>query len=77
MFDTRALVRLRLGDYDKAIDDYDATLKLTAKNADALYGRGVAKIKKKNIPDGEADIARAQEIAPHIAERFKSLGITP
>jgi tetratricopeptide (TPR) repeat protein/predicted aspartyl protease len=75
--DTRALVRLRLGDYDKSIDDYDAALKVNPQNAGALYGRGIAKIKKKKIAEGEVDIANAEKIAPKIAERFKALGIAP
>lgn len=77
ILDIRALVRLRLGDYDKSIDDYDAALKIEPQNAGALYGRGVAKIKKKKIVEGEADIANAEKIAPKIAERFKALGIAP
>jgi tetratricopeptide (TPR) repeat protein/predicted aspartyl protease len=77
MLDTRALVRLRLGDYDKSIEDYDAALKVNPKYAGALYGRGIAKIKKKKISEGEADIANAEKIAPKIAERFKAIGITP
>jgi tetratricopeptide (TPR) repeat protein/predicted aspartyl protease len=74
---TRAFVRLRLGDYDKSIGDYDAALKINPQMPMALYGRGVAKIKKNRVADGEADIANAEKIAPKIAEQFKTIGITP
>jgi tetratricopeptide (TPR) repeat protein/predicted aspartyl protease len=77
ILDTRGFVRLRLGDNDKAIDDYDAALKIEPQNAGALYGRGLAKFKKKKIGEGEADIANAEKLAPKIAERFKALGIAP
>jgi tetratricopeptide (TPR) repeat protein/predicted aspartyl protease len=77
ILDTRALLGLRLGDYDKSINDYDAALKIEPQNAGALYGRGIAKIKKKKIDAGEADIAKAEKIAPKVAERFKALGIAP
>ncbi len=73
----RGLVRLRLGDYDKAIADYDAALKVSPRSAAALYGRGVAKIRIKNTLEGEADIAAAVKIAPNIEEQFQKRGITP
>jgi tetratricopeptide (TPR) repeat protein/predicted aspartyl protease len=73
---TRAFVRLRLGDYDKSIGDYDAALKINPQMPAALYGRGLAKIKRNKITEGEADIANARKIAPKIAEQFEALGIT-
>src|ERR1700722_2168341 len=72
---TRAFVRLRLGDYDKSIGDYDAALKINSQMPMALYGRGVAKIRKKQITEGEADIVNAERIAPKIAEQFEALGL--
>jgi tetratricopeptide (TPR) repeat protein len=75
--DARGLVRLRLGDYDKSIDDYDASLKLRPKDAWALYGRGIDKYRKKKIPEGESDMAEAAKLEPKIAERFAGRGITP
>jgi len=72
---TRAFVRLRLGDYDKSIGDYDAALKINPQMPMALYGRGVAKIRKKQITEGEADIVNAERIAPKIAEQFEALGL--
>jgi tetratricopeptide (TPR) repeat protein len=77
ILDSRGLVRLRLGDYGKAIADYDASLKLKPKNAWSLYGRGIAKIRSHHATEGEGDIAEAVVIAPGIAERFKARGIAP
>jgi tetratricopeptide (TPR) repeat protein/predicted aspartyl protease len=77
MLDTRALVRLRQGDYDKAIDDYDAALKITPQNAGALYGRGIAKLKKNKTSEGEADIAAAVKISPLVADAYKRVGLSP
>jgi tetratricopeptide (TPR) repeat protein/predicted aspartyl protease len=73
--DTRALVRLRLGDYGQSIEDYDAALKINPQMARALYGRGLANIKKNKIAEGEADLASAEKIAPKIAEQFEAHGI--
>ncbi|MEP6884757.1 MAG: aspartyl protease family protein [Gammaproteobacteria bacterium] len=77
VFDSRGLVRLRLGDYAKAIDDYDASLKLAPTNAWSLYGRGVAKLRKKKTAEGEADIAAAEKLWPKAAEEFSRRGISP
>jgi hypothetical protein len=70
-------VRLRLGDYDKSIADYDDALKLAPKNAWSLYGRGVAKIRKNKIADGEADVAHATALSSTVADEFQHRGITP
>ena len=77
VLDSRGLVRLRLGNYDRAISDYDNSLKLAPKNAWSLYGRGVARIREHKIPEGEADIAAATAIWPAVGEEFKRRGITP
>jgi tetratricopeptide (TPR) repeat protein len=72
----RGLVRLRLGDYDKAISDYDESLKVNPKNAWALYGRGIAKTRRKD-GSGEADITSAAVLWPPIGDAFKHRGIVP
>jgi tetratricopeptide (TPR) repeat protein/predicted aspartyl protease len=77
ILDSRAFVRLRLGDYDKAIEDYDAVLKMNPQMPVALYGRGIAKLRKKNITEGQADMSKAEKMAPKIADRFAALGIAP
>jgi tetratricopeptide (TPR) repeat protein len=76
-FDSRALVRLRMGDYDKSIADYDDSLRIAPKDPWSLYGRGVAKLRKHRAPEGEADMAAAVSIWPQIAEEFSRRGITP
>jgi tetratricopeptide (TPR) repeat protein len=73
----RALVRLRMGDYDKSIADYDESLKLASGNAWALYGRGIAKTRKNKLAEGEADRAAAVKLSPHIGDEFTRRGITP
>jgi tetratricopeptide (TPR) repeat protein len=66
-----------MGDYDKAIADYDESLKIAPKRAWPLYGRGVAKMRKKKTEEGEADIAAAAKVWPKIADEFNRRGITP
>lgn len=75
--DNLALVRFRLGDYDKSIGEYDAAVKIRPKNAWTLYGRGLAKLKKNDRSGGEADLAEAVSIAPAVAEAYKRMGLSP
>ena len=76
-FDSRALLRLRLGQYDAAIRDYDAALRLQPMSAWSHYGRGLAELRKGEVAAGQADIAAAQAIAPNLPKRAASLGLTP
>jgi tetratricopeptide (TPR) repeat protein/predicted aspartyl protease len=77
LFSNRGMVRLRQGEYAKAIDDFDAALKLQPKNAFALYGRGVAKSRKNKNNSGQTDIDAAEMLAPKITERYQRYGIAP
>jgi tetratricopeptide (TPR) repeat protein len=73
----RALAYFRLGQFDKALADYDAALAMTKdpNHADWLYGRGVTKLKKGDTAGGNADIARAKAIKADIAEEEAKYGI--
>ena len=73
----RGLVDLKLGQFDKALADYDAAFALTKipDHADWLYGRGMAKLKKGDAAGGSADIARAKAIKADIAEEYAKYGI--
>jgi tetratricopeptide (TPR) repeat protein len=77
VLNSRGLVRLRLGDYDKSIADYDDALKIAPKSAWSLYGRGVAEMRRKRVPEGQADIAAATAIWAPVADEFKRRGIIP
>jgi predicted aspartyl protease/Tfp pilus assembly protein PilF len=73
----RGMVRLRQGAYDKAISDFDDTLRLQPKNVRALYGRGVAKIRQNKSKEGESDIDAAVLLSPKIKENLQAYGIGP
>jgi tetratricopeptide (TPR) repeat protein len=77
LLDNRALVRFRLGDFDKSIADYSAALKLQPNAAWPLYGRGIAELRSKKSKDGETDMANAVKITPSVADAYAKLGITP
>jgi tetratricopeptide (TPR) repeat protein len=74
-FDSRGLVELRMGQYDRAIADYDAALQLAPRSAWSLYGRGLAR-KHKNDAAGQSDLDAAVAIDPELPLRAKALGIS-
>jgi tetratricopeptide (TPR) repeat protein len=69
------LVRLKLGDVDQSIVDYDAAIRLNPKFAAALYGRGLAKQKKGDRAGSDADFAAAKAMRPDVAEEFAKFGL--
>ena len=73
-FDSRGMVELRMGQYDRAIDDYDEALKLAPKKPWSLYGRGLAK-HHKNDASAQSDLDAAIAIDPELPARAKELGI--
>jgi tetratricopeptide (TPR) repeat protein len=74
-FENRGFIFLKRGEFDLAIADYEAGLRLDPPNkADFLYGRGFAK-KKKGDASGDADISAAKAINPKIAEDFEKYGV--
>jgi tetratricopeptide (TPR) repeat protein len=74
-FENRGFIYLKRGEFDRAIADYEAGLRLDPPNkADFLYGRGLAKTKKGDA-SGAADIDAAKAINPHIAEDFAKYGL--
>jgi tetratricopeptide (TPR) repeat protein/predicted aspartyl protease len=75
--DSRALVYLRLGNYDRAIEDYDAALAGQPKIAWSHYGRGIAKLRKGDTAAGQADIAAAVALSPKIKDEGARRGIIP
>ena len=75
--DSRGLVRVRMGDYAKAIMDYDEALKASPDMAWSHYGRGIAKLRLGQKEAGEADLAKAKALDPKLHERAKKLGIAP
>jgi Tfp pilus assembly protein PilF len=77
VFDSRGMVFLRSGDFDRSIADFKASLKLQPKSAFTLYGLGVAQLKKGSKEEGDKNIQAAVAITPTIAESFKRLSLVP
>ncbi len=74
-YQDRALVHLKAGRFHEAIADYNDALGLTPGNSEALYGRGLAKLKNGDSAGGESDIASAKSINSKITDTFARLGV--
>jgi hypothetical protein len=66
-----------MGDYDRSIVDYSDSIKLNFKNAMALYGRGIDKMRLGRTEEGQADLTEALLQMPQIADEFALRGIAP
>jgi tetratricopeptide (TPR) repeat protein/predicted aspartyl protease len=77
IFDSRALVYLRLGKPKDAITDYDEALDANPKIPTSLYGRGLAELRLGRKGPGQKDLAAAEKLDSGIAKRFAAMGLTP
>jgi tetratricopeptide (TPR) repeat protein len=77
VLETRAMVRLKTGDYARALTDYDAALAALPTDALALYGRGLTRLRLGKVSEGQADLAAAAAIQPKVAAQAKAFGLSP
>ncbi|HEX3838547.1 MAG TPA: aspartyl protease family protein [Steroidobacteraceae bacterium] len=76
LFD-RGIVELRLKQYDKAIADFNDTIKLQPRLARAFYARGLARAAKGDRAGGDADLHAALDIEPRVARLFRDVDLGP
>ena len=74
--DSRALVRLRSGQWKQAVADYDAALKVDPDNAWSRYARGVALTRGGDAKRGSEDRAAAIKLDEKIEERARRYNVT-
>jgi len=73
----RATVYLRMNRFDDAIADFESALRTGLRSAESLFGRGIVKREKGDVPGGNADIAEATRLQPDIAEVMAKRGLRP
>jgi tetratricopeptide (TPR) repeat protein len=66
---------MKMGQFDTAIDDYNSALRFEPKLASALYGRGLAKLKKGDKSGSDTDISAAKTIQTKIDDDFTRYGV--
>jgi tetratricopeptide (TPR) repeat protein len=77
ILDSRAFVKLRMGQYDGAIADEDAALAHIPNHPAALYTRGIARLRKGEREAGERDLAAARRLVFDIDATYRAYGVTP
>ena len=73
--DSRGFIFLKMTQFDAAVSDYDAALRINPKLAFALYGRGLARLEERGCRRRRADIAAAKAIQADIAEEYARYGM--
>jgi tetratricopeptide (TPR) repeat protein len=69
-------VRLfKQGQYQKAIDEFSALIKLDPENADAYKNRGVSYMKLKKFDMAIKDFQKAEKIFPELKGLYSNLGV--
>lgn len=82
LVDSRAMVKVRMGDYAGALADYDTVLAKAPKQAASLYMRGwvrraTAKDDAEQLKLAAADFAAAKAVDADIADDFTPYGFAP
>lgn len=75
-YDNRGSAFVAIGQYDKAIEDFDRSLVLDPKNAKAYYNRGVAYLSTGSFDKAIASFNRALEIKPNDVDTYVNRGIS-
>jgi len=75
--DSRALVWLRMGQFDKAVQDADGALTAKPKMATSLFTRGVARRRLGDVKAGDNDLAAARSLDPNVEGSFARHGVQP
>ena len=75
ILDSRAFVHFRMGNYDKAITDYDRALKIDPDLAPSLYVRGLAKRAIGDRSGGDQDIKAARKLDPTVVKTYAAYGV--
>jgi tetratricopeptide (TPR) repeat protein len=72
----RAIIYLALDNIDAASRDFADLLEMDARDAIALYGRGITRLRKGDGVGGRADITAAENLRETVTESFTSYGVT-
>lgn len=73
--ETRGFVFLKLGEREIALREYDAALRSDPDRPVALYGRGLARVAKGDVRNGDSDKAAARALLPDVDRQFAMYGL--
>ncbi len=73
----RGLAHLRLERWAEPAADFGQVVAWNPRDAPALYGRGITRLRQGDRENGERDLAAARRYAFDIAHDFEAIGIRP
>lgn len=73
--DSRGTVYLRLGEYKKALSDFDRSIEVRPESATALYGRAMAREGLGQAEQSKADLAAARKLQHDIDHQAARSGL--
>jgi tetratricopeptide (TPR) repeat protein len=85
LLDSRGFVHLRMGRFDQAVADANASLErartppggLEPRSAGTLYIRGLAKRRLGDLSGSDADLASARQLDSGIDRKYAQYGVSP
>lgn len=72
----RAVVQIKMGNFDKAIVDFDEAINRQPKDARAYYGRGLAEARKRLSSRSQVDLKTAVDMDAEVAAHYKNIGLS-
>jgi predicted Zn-dependent protease len=75
--ESRGLLHVRMRNFDRAITDLDKVVAAQPGNVWALYARGLAKLGKGLVKEGEADVSAARTANPRVVSNAIARGFRP
>lgn len=73
----RGIVHLMRGDLEAGLTDFSEALRGDPQATEALYGRGIARLRQGQTAEGQADIATAEAQDAQVSSWFAEFGIMP
>jgi len=73
--ETAGFMHLKLEEPTRALEQYEAALRIAPSRAVALFGRGLAKQRLGDNAGATADLAAARALVPAVASSFSDYGI--
>jgi tetratricopeptide (TPR) repeat protein len=75
ILDSRAMIYLRLGNFDLALADYDRALKHSPSQANSLFGRAIVRARQGQADLARADAQAARRLWPDVDDSYRKWAI--
>ncbi len=74
---SRGFLRLRTASWDAAVADFDVALRIEPQEPHALYGRGLARLRKGDQAGSKRDFDAARRYSYDVDAQYADYGLKP